>query len=188
MSFNERDLPALDPRARTLARLVILQERSPSDVRARRILGIAHELLSTEEELANAWIESDDTGTSSETIWSVMTGRMFLPGRGWRGRTPSDGDDFGRCYRLIAKIPAWRKRLPEVAKAHPYWATIIRDWDRLGALYEAAIKATETRARPTRRGRELPFPEEIAFSAALDDLNIESGALVDPSRPRKATP
>ena len=186
MSFNARDLPALDPRATTLARLVIAQERAPTAARSRRMVKLAQTLLSAEETLANAWIDSDDTGISSETIWSVMTGRKFFPGRlGWRGATPSDADDFGRCYRLIEKIPMWRKRLPEVAKVYPRWATIVREWDRLSGLHEAAVRALRTHHAPLR-GREFPFPEEIALSAALHDLNIESGALIDPHRRRKA--
>ena len=139
MGFNERDLPALDPRARSPARLILAQEREPSAARNRRIRNLAKELLSTEEQLADAWIDSDDTGTSSETIWSALSGRRFI--RGGHGSTPMDGSDFGRCYRLIAKIPAWRQRLPEVARAYPHWDPIVRNWDRLVAMYEAALAA-----------------------------------------------
>jgi hypothetical protein len=83
---------------------------------------------------AIAWTVGGDTGTSSETIWGVMTG-IEPPGR-WHGDTPCDAADFGRCYRLLQRFPAWRKRLPEVAERWPAWRPLVADWDEVTALYE----------------------------------------------------
>ncbi len=80
---------------------------------------------------ALAWVVGGDTGTSSQTIWSVMVGVKH--DRPW---TPLDSDDFGRCYRLLELVPEWRKRLPEVAALHPDWKPLVREWDRLTSLYE----------------------------------------------------
>ena len=77
------------------------------------------------------WLAGGDTGTSSMTIWSVMTGYPIE-------RTPSvpwDPSDFGRCHRLLAKFPGWRARMGEVATKHPAWAGLVAAWDELTALY-----------------------------------------------------
>jgi hypothetical protein len=83
------------------------------------------------------WLLSADTGVSSATIWHVMTGRP-MP-FGWRPGAPHDPSDFGRCFRLLARIPDWRGRMPEVAAAYPEWAALVAAWDELSALYEIEI-------------------------------------------------
>lgn len=83
----------------------------------------------------NEWIVGRDTGTSSKTIWAVMTG---TPYNGMD--VPYDPSDFGRCYRLLAHFPEWRERLHEVAEAMPEWGALVRQWDELTTLYEREIK------------------------------------------------
>jgi hypothetical protein len=79
----------------------------------------------------NEWILGRDTGTSSKTIWAVMTGSTCRdPGR------PYDADDFGRCYRLLTLFPGWRVRLSEVTAQFPMWTPLVEAWDDLTALYE----------------------------------------------------
>jgi hypothetical protein len=85
------------------------------------------------------WLRGPDTGISSLTIFSVLSkhhkdeamGRLD----GWPPQRPLDPADFGRCHRLLNAIPAWRGRLPEVAEAYPKWGPLVRDWDKLEALY-----------------------------------------------------
>jgi hypothetical protein len=79
------------------------------------------------------WLLSDDTGVSSKTICAVMTGAAALS---FGADTPSDPDDFGRCYRLLKHFPEWRARMPEVAKKHPKFGPMVEAWDELTALYE----------------------------------------------------
>ncbi len=87
------------------------------------------------------WACSGDTGLSSLAIWEVMTGRRAHALANWgSGRSPLDPDDFGRCYRLLQHFPAWRARLPEVAARFPHWAPLVREWDRMTALYEEELK------------------------------------------------
>lgn len=81
------------------------------------------------------WIASWDTGTSSETIWSVMTNHPVR-----RHGTPRDPADFGRCYRLLEKFPDWRTHLPKVAERFPEWEPLVAAWPELTALYEEEIK------------------------------------------------
>lgn len=85
----------------------------------------------TAEGQAMAWLHNGDTGISSETIWSVMTGRQVK-----RTGVPQDPADFGRCYRLLKVMPSWRSRMSEVATAYPGWAPLVAVWDELTALYE----------------------------------------------------
>lgn len=94
------------------------------------------------DERARAWLRSWDTGTSSETIWSVLTG---YPVR--RTDIPYDPDDFGRCHRLLERFPEWRPRLGEVAKAFPRWRPFVERWDEMTAIY--------LRDLPTGKSAEL---------------------------------
>jgi hypothetical protein len=80
----------------------------------------------------DAWICGCDTGISSRTIFAVMRGTE--PDS---ADVPHDADDFGRCYRLLKAVPAWRPRLGEVAAKYPKWAGLVEHWDELTALFEA---------------------------------------------------
>jgi hypothetical protein len=79
------------------------------------------------------WLAGGDTGTSSLTIWSVMTGQPMPKGR--CPGIPRDPADFGRCHRLLETFPAWRARLPKVAERFPAWAGLVAAWDELTELY-----------------------------------------------------
>jgi hypothetical protein len=95
----------------------------------------------TLDQRAIEWLLGGDTGISSKTILSVMTG--IQSGEGYTS-VPSDPSDFGRCYRLLFRFPEWRKRLPEVAKKYPAWGPLIREWDAMTEAYEAAQVARIT--------------------------------------------
>lgn len=82
------------------------------------------------ERRALEWLASGDSGTSSETIISVM---MNL--RVQMVDIPHDPSDFGRCHRLLEWIPEFRPRLGEVAAKYPEWAPFVESWDRLTAIY-----------------------------------------------------
>jgi hypothetical protein len=70
---------------------------------------------------ATQWLLSNDTGSSSKTMC-----RFFLLGEA-RGSTPSDWDDFGRCYRLLERIPEWRPRVQEL-QVIPGWEILAQNW------------------------------------------------------------
>jgi hypothetical protein len=80
------------------------------------------------------WLAGDDTGISSLTIYSVMTGVRVS-----RTGIPHDSDDFGRCYRLLKLFPEWRARLTEVADRYPEWRGLVSVWGELEALYEQGL-------------------------------------------------
>lgn len=88
------------------------------------------------------WLRGTDTGTSSQTIFSVLCRpdlrHAAVAGR-FRPDVPSDPSDFGRCYRLVREFK-WRDRLPEVAKVHPSWAPIVERWDTMAEHYAYATR------------------------------------------------
>lgn len=79
------------------------------------------------------WLLGHDTGVSSKVIWQVMMGAGKLAD--WNACTPSDPDDFGRCYRLLRHFPHWLSRTDEVAHHYPAWKPMIDAWNELTAMY-----------------------------------------------------
>ena len=76
------------------------------------------------------WMRYGEVGTSSETIWSVLSGHPIRdPG------LPGDPDDFRRCHLLLEALPWWRGRLPEVAVVYPEWGPMVREWPRMTELF-----------------------------------------------------
>lgn len=92
------------------------------------------------------WILGNDTGISSKTIWAVMMREtdVDVP---FGFDVPHDPSDFGRCYRLLNLFPEWKSRLNEMATAFPAWGPMVREWDKMTALYEKEL--------PTGKAPEL---------------------------------
>jgi hypothetical protein len=85
------------------------------------------------------WLCGTDTGTSSLTLFSVLTEKhaaRAIAHRGPRPAPPQDPDDFGRCYRLLQAFPAWKSRLGEVTERYPDWKGLVDQWDHLVALWQ----------------------------------------------------
>ena len=78
----------------------------------------------------SAWRASDDTGTSSLYMASVI----------WGGSNhysaPSDPSDFGRCYRLIRAVPGTKESLGLLSEKSEYWRLLVEHWGELEKLYE----------------------------------------------------
>lgn len=87
---------------------------------------------------AQEWLKSRDTGISSLTIYHVMTGAETVASDFEYG-SPSDPSDFGRCYRLLQNVPAWRERLAEVAAKFPAWTPFVREWSTMEQLYNEEL-------------------------------------------------
>lgn len=120
------------------------------------------------------WLLSNDTGISSKTIFTVMTG-SWMSGRAWDCDTPHDPDDFGRCYRLLALFPQWRGRLQEVAHHFPKWGPMVAAWDELTALYE---RICEPDGRYTRASYEANKEAAKTLYERMKTLNDE-GKIAD---------
>lgn len=89
------------------------------------------------------WLLGSNTGLSSMTIFAVLSAKHGA--YAFRGAThasiPYDPSDLGRCLRLLAKVPGWTERLPEVAAVFPEWAPFVAHWDELEALYFEEVAA-----------------------------------------------
>lgn len=114
------------------------------------------------------WLHRHDTGISSETIYSVMTGRQVRT-TGY----PLDASDFGRCYRLLALFPDWRPRMQEVADRFKEWGPLVREWDLLTQLYEQDLREDEE-YRKAHKGKSKPgaCATYIAMQACLKEAGL----------------
>lgn len=92
----------------------------------------------TAQELAAAgrWIAGDDQGMSSRTLMGHMLGARLPKGS---INHPYDPSDLGRCLRLLALIPTWKPRMPEMAALSPEWAALVGAWERLEATMDAEV-------------------------------------------------
>lgn len=70
-------------------------------------------------------------GASARAITRHITGAPT----GGHKSTPLDDGDFGRCWRLLAQVPSIRRDFWKMAGASGEWATLVREWDSLCALY-----------------------------------------------------
>jgi hypothetical protein len=102
------------------------------------------------------WLLGPDTGISSKSIFSVLasTDVLRVSAKAQLGSfgadVPHDPSDFGRCYRLLEKFPAWRERLNEVAAAIPKYGPMVREWAQMEALW-----SEESRSRKAPKLYEL---------------------------------
>lgn len=85
---------------------------------------------------ARLWLQSNDTGVSSLTISHVLLG---IPQKMDRLNGPLDPSDFGRCVRLLEKVPSLRSRMSELAST-PGWKNIAPRWDEFESLYREGMQ------------------------------------------------
>jgi hypothetical protein len=106
-----------------------------------------------------AWLGAGETGLSSETMCLYfISGKAPERLHGFHGPcSPHDPSDLGRCIRLLAIVPEWRQRLPELAALSPEWAGLVSGWDELEALYLAELPSG-TAPRCYARMQELRDP------------------------------
>lgn len=116
-----------------------------------------------------AWINGPDTGISSATIWQIATGWDAPRYATFGPDVPHDPADFGRCYRLLQAFPWMRDKLSSVAACVPKWGPMVREWDRLTALYE----------------EELPTGEAPKLHALLHQLEGEGYEAIGQRNPYK---
>jgi len=97
-----------------------------------------------------SWFGSDDTGLSSETIAIAGAGGQ-KPKRGWSH--PHDPSDFGRCARLLERIPGLREaaftRLEQ--EGGPGWKKLTSRWDEIYACMEDEVGIDWSKAKKAPR-------------------------------------
>lgn len=77
------------------------------------------------------WLASGDTGISSETMFSAITGIPVS-----RYDVPKDIADIGRCVRMLRKLPDLRTQLHKVIEKHKEWMPYIDCWRELESRYD----------------------------------------------------
>jgi hypothetical protein len=90
-----------------------------------------------------AWLLSNNTGTSSESMVAVFMGVERARGIDY----PIDPSDFRRCYRLLQAIPEFRDMLPMMRATCGVWSRLVDHWDELTAMYEEAMKTPHLPAK-----------------------------------------
>lgn len=85
----------------------------------------------------SAWLNCDDTGTSSEAMAYRLTGICPPNMRNQEDKLaiPRDPDDFGRCHRFLEAVPDCRAKVPLMADVSETWAKLAAAWEELTALY-----------------------------------------------------
>lgn len=116
------------------------------------------------------WLASGDTGISSETMFSAITG---VPVQ--RNDVPHDIGDFGRCHRML-KATNLRDQIGKVVEKFPSWTPYIDCWIELENLYEECRKweklsQEEQKAMKKKKYFEVPndkfwkLMEELRFAS-----------------------
>lgn len=85
------------------------------------------------------WLRGTDCGASSKYLLRALVSRerfVSAGGSELHATIPFDLDDFGRCERMLAKLPALREKLPAVVEQHASWKPIVARWSEAVALYE----------------------------------------------------
>lgn len=95
------------------------------------------------------WLVSNDTGISSKTMAAIALGAKKS-----RFNAPYDPSDFGRCYRLVQKVPAIRNAFDRIGELEPRFAGILLNWDELCSLYERDLHTGQSKEL-YRRIKEL---------------------------------
>ena len=95
----------------------------------------------TEEFCANWWAENGEHGMSSKTMFNHLTKNLQV--RRLKNDypcTPSDPDDFKRCYKLLQAVPQWKARLNELKTISTVWEKLVDNWDKLTEMYEQNVR------------------------------------------------
>lgn len=92
----------------------------------------------TEEENANWWLNNGEHGISSKTMFKYLC--SFYKIAISYESTPSDPDDFKRCYKLLQAVPQWKSELHKMKSVSPVWAKLVDNWDKLTEMYEQNVR------------------------------------------------
>ena len=82
------------------------------------------------------WIANGEKGNSSETMWNCLIDNQEK----YRINHPYDGDDFGRCYKLLETVPEWKKELYKLKTLSKAWENLVNNWDKLTEMYKTNVR------------------------------------------------
>ena len=75
------------------------------------------------------WLDSDDTGLSSEFMAAVLLGQSEAA-----YSHPVDASDFGRCYRFLRAVN--RRDITKMSAESDQWKKLVENWPELEKMYE----------------------------------------------------
>lgn len=75
------------------------------------------------------WLAAGERGTSSNTMFAVLTG-IEAARDGHRGH-PRDSADLRRCRLLLEAVPALAERLALMRNESPEWAALAAAWEEI---------------------------------------------------------
>jgi len=134
-------MPDLDIEATTITMTIKMDPLVPGGVAisANGVVFHTEKLDNDLEQRKLDWLMSGDTGISSEAIFAVLSG---IQPRSTKHNWPYDPSDFGRCLRMLERIPEFRPRLKEVPTAMPAWKPMIDAWDQIESFYKSEVEAS----------------------------------------------
>lgn len=109
------------------------------------------------------WLVSHQTGASSMTMAAIALGAET-----GRFDAPRDPSDFGRCYKLVKRLPKIRNHFETIAQRVPVFAGILREWDALCRIYERDLptgKSDELYERIRSLREEVAGPQAACKSS-----------------------
>ena len=119
-----------------------------------------------------AWMCSNDTGSSSKVMAAVLSGadlgRLHAP-----LDHPHDAGDFGRCLRLLDRVPNLRSRLHRMRSVSVIWDRLVTCWDELEALMREEV------GEDVPWGRSAPRTTRMIYRIVQNDLG-DCAALAGP--------
>lgn len=83
------------------------------------------------------WLEFGEVGVSSNTILRITKHLQVGPydfNKEWPNSTPSDPDDFRRCYLLLQAVPQLRTNMEYFFRKDFVWSGLIEHWKILETM------------------------------------------------------
>ena len=117
----------------------------------------------TDRERRAAWLVLHDSGLSSCCIADVMCGMQ--PTR----NHPHDGEDFGRCERLLMLYPEWRARLGEMAIVSRHWDALVPRWDEVVVAWRHDIELWRAKGRKVKHEEYRCYPLMRSILASVKE-------------------
>lgn len=111
------------------------------------------------------WLRSHDTGMSSKTMFSAITG---IP-TGEREH-PHDIADVGRCVRMLRFLPELRSKIHMVSDKYPEWIPFIDCWKELERGYDECMKfeaLPDEEQKRMKRKKHFVSPNERYWNVML---------------------
>ena len=88
----------------------------------------------TERENCYWWLQYGEHGISSKTMFHYLADGFNIQLQ--CANTPSDPDDFRRCYLLLKAIPQFRSKLDRLKSVNETWSKLVDSWDKLTEMLE----------------------------------------------------